>query len=345
MSTISSTGVVIPSPIPVPTTTTPPTTPASSSAPSQLFSSRFTGASTAIALGLASPSTSLGDFEALFAEIAEKLKTTQTESRSDSAVAQSEDRRSKIQRALTLLSEFERQVGVIKENQENIKVQNANIAAIDSELVGLNAQKTSLNTQIADIDAQIADANGATPGLDAQRANLVSQLGGVQGQIDALEADRQEAVDSKNESQANINNAIFKMISLLFAWFTFMVTALTLVQGEEMRAAGQTHTSKDDFEQSFLDVWEHVNKLEGNDIDFRFFEEAAITGAGALSEQQGDGVPERFGAVPSAQASALGFAAAVETLAGVLSGLGGSDVTQSAGAMAQEGLARTRVPL
>ena len=85
MSSVS--GPVAPTPtVPTPgltTTTTgfgtPVDTTPASTAPAPILANRFAGLGSAAALGLVSPSVGLGDFEALFAQVAAKLKETERE--------------------------------------------------------------------------------------------------------------------------------------------------------------------------------------------------------------------------------------------------------------------------
>ena len=324
----------------------------------------------------------------MFAEIADKLKVTQTSSRSNASIAQSEERRSQMQRAASLLNEIKQQGLVIDENRENIQTKKVQIEGIDAQLASLNTEKTSLNAQIKTIDGTIfglnaqiasltvqrsvlmteltgaADAdkpsiqaqiNEKTSGIssakasiataEGQRTGFVSEVQAVQGEIDGIEAERKKATDSIATSEAAIGAATARSASLMTTLLLVSIISLAPGQRDEARAVGATNTVSDDFEQSLTDVLKNIADLTETKLELRFMETAAATGAGALSEQQGDGVATRFGAIPSAQASALGFAAAFETVAGALLGLAKSDMTQSAGAFAEAGASRARVPL
>lgn len=167
-----------------------------------LFAGRMTGLGTATALGLASPRRSSADFEALFAQIAAKLKETEAQNRSDDAIARSEERRTAMTRAGSLLTALQQLGTTIDVNEENIRVKSARIDQINVELAPLYSQRTAYDQQIASYQSQI-NANNTTLGAlgtqrnslvnayfaatsDAERTSIMNQIYAIDSQVYAL---------------------------------------------------------------------------------------------------------------------------------------------------------------
>lgn len=153
--------------------------------PPPLFQNRFSGIGNALALGLADPRRNAGDIEAVFAEIAAKLRETQATTNDNAAVAQSESRRSDITRAGALLAKLEALGVVIDSNRENIRTQEARITVIDGQLAPLREQRSSLEAQKASLEAQQAALPGQINTLNGQISTLQGTLPGLINQANA----------------------------------------------------------------------------------------------------------------------------------------------------------------
>lgn len=195
-----------------------------------LFSGRMTGLGTAISLGLASPTRSSADFESLFAQIAAKLKETEAQNRSDDAIARSEERRTAMTRAATLLTALQQLGMTIDVNEENIRVKTARVEQINQELAPLYTQRTAYDQQIASYQSAINTNNATISALgvqrnalvaayfaattDADRTNIMNQIYAVDAQVQSLQISNAGLTGSLNTVQG-LRNTVQNQITEL----------------------------------------------------------------------------------------------------------------------------------
>lgn len=120
-----------------------------------LYTNSFSGRGPAIQLGLSAP-RNIGDLEAIFAEIATKLRETRTETESNTSVAETSSRRTQLAQAASFFSQLFKWGVEIDSNIANIKVQEAKIVVFDAELADLAVQKQTLESSKLGLETTIA---------------------------------------------------------------------------------------------------------------------------------------------------------------------------------------------
>jgi hypothetical protein len=148
----------------------------------------FSGASTAIALGLSTP-RNLGDTEALFAEISTKLEATRTTNEDNDAIAKSAARRTEMARLsslITLLTNF----SAIRDIEIEAEVPIANRAAAEAARDSAQADVDTYTNSISNLDnpnvSRLPTSSvsgralrGSIPYETAQRNQAAGQLSGL----------------------------------------------------------------------------------------------------------------------------------------------------------------------
>lgn len=359
------------------------------------------GAGNALMLGLSRP-RNIGDIEAMFSEIAAKLRDTQVDTRALRDEAGLANRQSALRNAAFVITSMLNWGADIDRERENIAEQQALIAEATAQIEdlqaergtlvsqrdGLNSQIAGLNGQIATRQAQIAsntaqinvlNAQIATAdepqrsqliaqrdalqaqnqqlqaeitGLEATRNDLQAQVNEIEGQIAEIDAEIAELEDAIAEatesiaaSEAEIEARLGMMASLVESALGFFNLMERDSSNAQARGLAVTQTLFDRFEGALARVLDQLIERDTDDERTDFTAENARLGLGNPTAQQGDGVAGRFGALTPAQASALGFAAAVlGSLAGVLQAMQGP-AQQTPQAMQNEGLLRMRMAI
>jgi len=161
-----------------------------------IYASSFSGLTTAMGLGLASPRNQ-GDIEAIFAEVAEKLDKINSVTRDNERVADSNSRRTSLQTAGVLFSQMNGVGALVESNKDNIKDQNAKIEDVNGQITVLEAQRSMLT-------ATRDSLNGQLNGLQSQRNSLYNTLGTLQSELQTLQQQLSQLQGANPQNQAAI---------------------------------------------------------------------------------------------------------------------------------------------